>query len=95
MTQLPDLTDEIAARLMMFEFMLEVSMANQLAAVPPSRSAAAKRVLVEKMGQPRPDSVDDFLDNRRLQSIAARSVELAEHFVAKVSEREAEIRKTR
>lgn len=93
MPQLDDPIEEVAARLSMLEFLLEVSIANQLAVSDPQRSDAVKRDLVDRMKKPRADSAAAIQDHPRAQVLVARSVEMMERFVQKLGERESEIRR--
>ena len=93
MAQLDDPIDEISARLMMHEFVLEVAIANLLARADRDQAAQAKRDIIDRMRTPRPDSLEDFEKDPQLRAIADRSAEMAQRFVQKVGEREDDIRR--
>lgn len=84
--------DEIAARLTMIEFALEVLFAREMASLPADLSEHAKAAFIEIMSRPYGAMTGDINEAQQLRAIAERSVELAERFVHKVTAREAFLR---
>ncbi len=84
--------EEAFARLSMLEFVLEVVMANQLVGVSQAASDEAKTDLVETMKRAYGPLTGDLDTAKRVAVISQRSVEMAERFVQKLAQREAEIR---
>jgi hypothetical protein len=84
--------NEIACRLTMLEFMLEVMLSNDLARIDELQSAAFRKDLVEKSKRAygvmahTPEAIAE------LQAASARVIELTERFAHKVATREAELR---
>ena len=84
--------NEIAARLTLLEFALEVLFAREMASLPSDQSKHAKAAFLDLMSRPYGALTGDMQEAQQLRTIADRSVELAERFVHKVTAREATLR---
>ena len=79
---------EIFGHLSALEFVIEIMLANELAAIPSSASDAFKADVIGKAGYISKGPVDVEV----MEKIAAHTSERLQKLIAKVAEREAQIR---
>ena len=85
--------DEAFARLSMLEFALEVMFANKLASDPMQSSQKFKDDFVRLMRAGKlPDKFNTYRDEVKEAEISQRAIQMAEHFIQKVTVRETLIR---
>lgn len=78
----------VAGRLSALEYVLEVLMANQLAFMPPQDSEAFKQALATREGYIKRGPIDVDV----MQLLAVETAKCLQGFLAKVSEREEQLR---
>lgn len=84
---------EIAAKLTLHEFLLEIIIANNLAHIPEHEADHFKSTITDRMSRPYGVLTGDTEAAQEIQDVVALTREHAGLFVQKLSRREAEIRR--
>jgi hypothetical protein len=92
MPKLDDPIAEISARITVLEFVLEVMLANDLAAMDLSTSSDFKREIVSRMGGAYGPIAGNAETARKWQEVTNRAEHIAAKLIEKVGRRESEIR---
>jgi len=92
MPKLDDPIAEISARMTVLEFVLEVMLANDLAAMDLGTASDFKRDIVSRMGRAYGPIAGDLETAKKWQDVANRAEQIAARLIEQVGRRETEIR---